>query len=149
MRPNSMHRISLCMMATVLSTSALVAQTVTGSVTGSVTDASGAVIAGATVVAHDLDTGVDSPVTTNASGAYRIQFLPIGHYQVSIEANGFTKETLPPFTLEVLQTANFNVNWPLVMLRRRSTCLRLRQSSTRITRTWERPLLQMPSRMCR
>ncbi len=96
-------------MATVLSTSALVAQTVTGSVTGSVTDASGAVVAGATVTAHDLDTGVDSPVTTNASGAYRIQFLPIGHYQVSIEANGFNKETLPPFTLEVLQTANFNV----------------------------------------
>ncbi len=109
MRSNSMHRISICMMATVLSTSALVAQTVTGSVTGSVTDASGAVVAGATVTAHDLDTGVDSPVTTNASGAYRIQFLPIGRYQVSIEANGFNKQTLPPFTLEVLQTANFNV----------------------------------------
>jgi hypothetical protein len=109
MKLNSKHRISLCILATVLSTSALVAQTVTGSVTGSVTDASGAVVAGATVVAHDLDTGVDTPVTTNGSGEYRIQFLPIGHYQVSITANGFNPETLQPFTLEVLQTANFNV----------------------------------------
>ncbi|MBB5062085.1 carboxypeptidase regulatory-like domain-containing protein [Granulicella mallensis] len=85
------------------------AQNVTGSITGTVTDSSGAIVPGARVIAHDLDTGVDSPTSTNSSGLYRIQYLPIGRYEVTIEANGFGKETVPPFTLEILQTATFNV----------------------------------------
>ena len=88
---------------------ALNAQTVTGSIAGFVTDKSDAVVPGATVTAHDLDTGVDTPTTTNSSGLYRIEFLPIGHYQVFVDANGFSKATLPPFSLEALQTAKFNV----------------------------------------
>jgi hypothetical protein len=85
------------------------AQTVTGSITGEVSDPTGAVIPGAQVVAHNLDTGVDTATLANAVGFYRIEFLPIGHYQVKIAAPGFTTATLPSFTLEVLQTATFNV----------------------------------------
>jgi hypothetical protein len=85
------------------------AQSDTGSVTGFVTDASGAVVPNAQVVAHNLDTNVNTPATTNAAGLYRIDFLPVGHYQISVDAKGFDKETLPPFTLEVLQIASFNV----------------------------------------
>ncbi|NYF78162.1 TonB-dependent receptor [Granulicella arctica] len=85
------------------------AQTVTGSVTGEVTDATGGVLPGAHVSAHNLDTGVNYPVTTNASGVYNIGFLPIGRYQVTVVADGFSNESLPPFTLEVLQTAKFNI----------------------------------------
>lgn len=84
-------------------------QTVTGSITGQVTDPSGAVVPNARVVAHDLDTNVDTSATTNGEGLYRIDFLPIGHYQVSVEASGFEKAVLPPFTLEVLQTASQSV----------------------------------------
>ncbi len=84
-------------------------QTVTGTITGEVTDPSGAVVAGAQVVAHNLETGVDSPGTTNSSGLYRIEFLPIGHYQVTVQATGFSTANLPPFSLEALQTASFNV----------------------------------------
>jgi hypothetical protein len=84
-------------------------QSVNGSITGEVTDPSGAVIAGAHVVAHSLDTGVETTAITNSTGIYHIDFLPIGNYQVTVQANGFNTETLPPFTLEVLQTANFNI----------------------------------------
>ena len=84
-------------------------QTVTGSITGVVTDPSGAFLSGAHVSAHNLDTGVDTGTDTNSTGLYHIQFLPIGHYQVTVQANGFNTETLPPFVLEVLQTANFNI----------------------------------------
>jgi hypothetical protein len=84
-------------------------QNVTGNITGQVTDSSGAVLSGARVVAHNLDTGVETPSTTNGAGLFNIQFLPIGHYQVSVQANGFDTESLPPFSLEVLQTANFDV----------------------------------------
>ena len=109
MRTNFFRCIARCMFALLLGTPALLAQTVTGSISGSVTDASGAVVPGAQVVAHNLDTGVNSPTTTNASGFYHLQFLPIGHYQVTVSASGFKTETLPSFALEVLQSPNFNV----------------------------------------
>jgi hypothetical protein len=104
-------RRSFCLFVSVLVLSSALAlgQTVTGAITGSVTDASGAVLPGAQVVAHNIDTGVNTPVTTNGDGFYRINFLPIGHYQVTVKASGFNDETLPVFTLEVLQTPTFNV----------------------------------------
>jgi hypothetical protein len=58
--------------------SVALAQTVTGSITGEVTDPSGAVIAGAQVVAHDLETGVDTQTTTNGDGFYRTSLYPPG-----------------------------------------------------------------------
>ena len=85
------------------------AQTVTGAVTGNVTDPSGAVIPGAKVVAHNMDTGVDSSANTDSAGLYRIAFLPIGRYQVIVEAAGFVQQTLPAFQLEALQTPTFNL----------------------------------------
>jgi hypothetical protein len=85
------------------------AQTVTGTVTGTVTDRTGAVIPGANVVALNMDTGVGSAATSDSAGLYRISFLPIGRYQVTVAAQGFGKETLPAFQLEALQTATFNV----------------------------------------
>jgi hypothetical protein len=85
------------------------AQTVTGTVTGTITDPSGAVIAGANVVAHNLDTGVSWTAASDAAGLYRIAYLPIGRYQVAIEAQGFGIKTIPEFHLEALQTDTFNV----------------------------------------
>ena len=85
------------------------AQTVTGSITGEVADPSGAVVAGAHVTAHALATGIDTATTTNADGQYRIEFLPIGRYKVTVEAAGFETASVPEFSLEVRQTANFNV----------------------------------------
>ena len=84
-------------------------QTVTGTVTGTVTDQSGAVIPGAKVVALNVDTGVASSANSDAAGVYRVAFLPIGRYQLTVEANGFGKQSVPPFQLEAVQTATFNV----------------------------------------
>jgi hypothetical protein len=85
------------------------AQTVTGTITGTVTDQSGAVIAGATVVALNVDTGVASTAISDGAGVYRVSFLPIGRYQLTVQANGFGTQTVPPFQLEAVQTATFNV----------------------------------------
>ena len=94
--------------AVVACSATAMAQTVTGAVTGNVTDPSGAVIPGAKVIAHNLDTGVDSSATTDNSGLYRISFLPIGRYQLTIQASGFGTQNVPPFQLEALQTPTFN-----------------------------------------
>jgi hypothetical protein len=85
-------------------------QIVTGTITGEVTDPSGAEIAGAHVTAQNLDTNVATAATTNSSGLFRIDFLPVGHYQVTVEANGFERTQVPAFSLEVQQTANFTVH---------------------------------------
>ena len=85
------------------------AQTVTGSVTGIVTDPSGAVVPNARVLVHNVDTGVDSTTTSDTAGQYRVSFLPIGRYQLTINAPGFGESKIPPFRLEALQTPTFNV----------------------------------------
>jgi hypothetical protein len=103
------RRIAECMFAILLAVPGLLAQTVTGTIAGTVTDSGGAAVVGAHVTAHDEETGVDTSATTNSSGFYRIQFLPIGHYHATVQAEGFNQETLPSFTLEVLQVATFNV----------------------------------------
>ena len=89
------------------------AQTVTGTVVGTIADASGAVVPGATVVAHNVDTGVDSQGATDRSGQYRIANLPIGSYSLTISASGFGQQTVPAFHLEAVHTATFNVTLSL------------------------------------
>jgi len=89
-------------------TKASMAQNTTGNITGTVTDASGAVVAGATVMAHNIATGVDTPAVTNQSGAYTIRFLSIGQYEVSVTAAGFGGQKFPAFTLEQNQVAKFD-----------------------------------------
>src|ERR1035437_9185004 len=109
MKTNYLRLVLGCALTMMVCISVAFGQTVTGSITGVVTDPSGAVVSGAQVTAHTLDTGVDTATSTNSTGLYRIEFLPIGRYQVSVQAKGFNAANLPPFVLEVLQTANFNV----------------------------------------
>src|SRR5713226_7308252 len=51
---------------------------VTASISGTVTDASGAAVAGATVTAANVDTGVAFSQSTNGQGYYSFQSLPLG-----------------------------------------------------------------------
>ncbi len=99
--------LSLCML-TIPST--LSAQTVTGSVGGTVTDPTGAVVPNAQVIAHNVATGIDTQATTNSAGIYSIRFLPIGQYEVTVTAQGFTTAKLPAFALEVNQTVKFDAH---------------------------------------
>jgi len=63
----------------------------TSTLFGTVTDKTGAVVAGAQVVASNTGTNQQRTVSTNAQGDYRIEFLPIGDYTVEISATGFKK----------------------------------------------------------
>ena len=65
------------------------AQVTTGSILGTVSDQSGAVIPNAKVSVTDVDRGITKTVTTNSTGAYRIDFLLTGNYKVSVSAPGF------------------------------------------------------------
>ena len=103
-----LHIVEICLIA-VLYASTAVAQTVTGSITGQVTDPSGALVSGATVIAENVATSVQTSATTNAAGLYTIRFLPIGTYKITVQAKGFNSANVPPFTLEIDQTAKIDV----------------------------------------
>lgn len=64
-------------------------QTTDGVLVGLVTDASGASVAGATVVATNTATGLSREVVTNDTGAYRIAPLVPGTYTLRASISGF------------------------------------------------------------
>ncbi len=76
--------------------------------TGRVSDSTGAVLPKATVTAHNLDTGVDIPAISTATGDYTIPYLKPGQYTLSAQANGFEKGVRTGIVLEVGQTATVN-----------------------------------------
>lgn len=61
----------------------------TGAISGRVTDASGAVVAGASVVVGNLATGVQQRGQTNRDGLYHFSALVPGTYSVTAAAKGF------------------------------------------------------------
>lgn len=80
-------------------------QDATGNIDGVITDASGAVVPAATVVVTNLGTKIAKQTTTDSEGFYQVLQLPIGSYEVSAEASGFSKTiTRPRASLEINQT---------------------------------------------
>jgi len=64
----------------------------TGSITGSVQDQQQQVIPGARVTAIENGTNTSFNATTDASGSFELRGLPVGTYNVAIEASGFSKK---------------------------------------------------------
>jgi len=85
----------------VLLTTALVAQTFRGTILGTVTDASGAVVSGASVKVHNVNTGQDRTTQTSADGSYTVSELQIGTYDVSISQSGFQTSVTSSVTVDV------------------------------------------------
>jgi len=88
-----------------------VAQQVTGSITGTVTDSSGAVVPNANVVITNTATGVVAfrGQTAADSGVYRAPVLPVGVYEISVEAAGFKTQKVTAVTLQVDQRARIDI----------------------------------------
>ena len=62
---------------------------VTGSILGVVRDPSQAVIAGARIVATNVETSLSRETTSSADGSYRLLALPSGTYKITASASGF------------------------------------------------------------
>ncbi len=76
---------------------------------GVVRDATGAVVAGATVTARNPGTNISKGTTSNDEGAYLIDNLAPGDYEVTVEAPNFKKAVLPAVKLTVGQRADLDV----------------------------------------
>jgi outer membrane receptor protein involved in Fe transport len=85
----------------ILLATAVVAQTFRGTILGTVTDASGAVISGASVKIHNVNTGQDRATQTSADGSYAVSELQIGTYTVTVSQNGFQTSVTSDVTVDV------------------------------------------------
>src|SRR5438445_13875310 len=72
-----------------LCTTSLLAQTFRGTILGTVTDPQGAVVVGAKVTVHNVNTGLEHTTQTSADGSYAVPELPIGTYAVTVRQSGF------------------------------------------------------------
>ena len=88
----------------VLAGSALRAQDATGRIIGNVTDPSGAPIPGAQVTVTNLATKIVETTSSDASGFYQVLSLPIGEYEVTVEAASFRKEVFAHQRLQISQS---------------------------------------------
>jgi hypothetical protein len=81
----------------------LAAQVDHASLSGTVTDATGAVVQGASVRVLSSETGFHRETVTNAAGAYQVPALAVGAYTVSFSKEGFHKVEFQKVDLAVGQ----------------------------------------------
>lgn len=85
------------------------AQQTTGSIVGAVKDEQGAVVTTATVTATNTQTAFARSVAVNGQGEYRIDYLPVGTYNVEANAAGFQRHMQRNIVLTVDQTQTLNL----------------------------------------
>ncbi len=103
-------RSLVCLLAILSAGLGAGAQQITGSIRGTVQDPSGAVVQGAMVSARQTETGLTRTATADPSGAYVLLELPVGHYELQVEAKGFQKYMQQGVTLNVNETATIPVH---------------------------------------
>ena len=94
-------KVRLTLAFVLLAATALFAQTFRGTILGTVTDASGAVVAGAKVTVHNVNTGLERATETSADGSYSVPELPLGTYTVTITQTGFQTSVTTGVTVDV------------------------------------------------
>jgi len=82
-----------------------------GGIAGTVSDSSGALIAGAEVLALNDGTSAKYQTKTDPSGGYVLTLLPIGSYTVSVSHTGFLK--VQRTNVRVISGQSFTVNFQM------------------------------------
>ena len=85
-------RTRLQLTGLLLAAAVLAWSAVTGGISGVVSDASGAVISGATVTVTNIAHGFQTKIRTDNKGFYTFPRLAVGHYDVLVELQGFRPE---------------------------------------------------------
>jgi len=105
LRSRMLGVIALCFL---LIPALVTAQSVSGELVGTIYDATGAIVAGADVVATNSATGVPSSTVSSSTGQYRLGNLPAGNYNLKVTAKGFSVAEIRGVTvnLNVQSTSN-------------------------------------------
>src|SRR3954468_16139099 len=102
--------VCTCLMLMALMTPSLLsAQAYFGTVSGELSDATGAVVQGASVMLSDEEKGFNFVTSSDASGRFLFRSVAPGLYSVTAEAKGFSKATSARFKVDVNQNATTNL----------------------------------------
>ncbi|MGO9258999.1 MAG: TonB-dependent receptor domain-containing protein [Bryobacteraceae bacterium] len=85
------------------------AQSISGDLSGAIYDATGATVPGATVIAKNDATGVETSGKSTGTGEYRLSNLPPGTYTVTVTAQGFTKAQVKGVEVSLNKITTTNV----------------------------------------
>ena len=83
-------------------------QQITAAITGTVVDSAGASLNGSAVTVTDVDRGTVYDTKTSDSGRFNLSQVPIGTYDVKVEASGFETIIQSHLTLVLNQTARLD-----------------------------------------
>lgn len=110
-RPRITHRLAALLIFFGLASVAALAQVTTADITGRVLDQLGAAVPNAGVTIRSLGTSQTRTATTNEEGDYIITQLPPGTYEMSVEAQSFSKAVVKEIELNIgsKQTLNFDL----------------------------------------
>lgn len=86
------------------------AQLTTADIVGTVTDATGAVVPGATVTVVNLDTHETRNTTSNGTGDFQVTLLPVGRYTVTVKKPGFKTSSTSNLAVEAGDRARADVH---------------------------------------
>ena len=101
--------ICACLLVLWMSVGSLHAQTTNGSIQGTVSDPNGGTVAGASVTARNLDTGLTQATSTTDAGIYSLPNLPPGRYSVVVEAPGLKKHSQEGVTVSTGTTVSLDI----------------------------------------
>ena len=88
---------------------AVVGQAYFGTVSGELSDATGAMVQGATVVLTDQQKGFVFSAKSDENGRYLFRSVPPGMYSMTTDAKGFAKGIVPNIKVDINQNATANL----------------------------------------
>src|SRR5438105_7682108 len=94
------------------------AQTSKGILAGTVRDSSGAVVTGATVTVTSEDTGETRSLNTTSIGAYRVEGINPGLYEIKVEIKGFSPTDVRDIRVQPSVVTSYN---PVLSMGRAAT----------------------------
>jgi hypothetical protein len=83
----------------------ILAQSTTASLSGTVSDEKQSVVTNATVTARNTETGFSRNLQTDGEGRFNFVNLPVGAYELTVEAANFSKYVQTGITLVLNQNA--------------------------------------------
>jgi len=97
--------VAVCLFA-----ACLFGQATDGNLVGTITDATAAAIPGAQVKITNRATNIQTLTTSNASGEYRFNNIPVGSYDLSVAATGFGAMMESGLAVELNKTVTVNIS---------------------------------------
>ena len=81
-----------------------------GSISGTIADPSGSVVTNANVTVREINTGLAYHTHTDSKGHYTFPLLPVGRYELDIEANGFRSSQRKDIVLDTNAALTLNTS---------------------------------------